>query len=61
MNDEKTRLVEERQHHFRNRLECIKKPERNRKWESRKKRNTAAEKMLDKSQNPLILCDKLKL
>lgn len=53
MNDEKTRLVEEGNTIYEIDLECMqRKQERNRKWESRKKRIHPPKKMLDKSQNP---------
>ena len=53
MNDEKTRLVEESNTIYEIDLECMqRKQERNRKWESRKKRIQPPKKMLDKSQNP---------
>ena len=45
MNDEKTRLVEEGNTIYEIDLECMqRKQERNRKWESRNEKNTAAEK-----------------
>ena len=62
MNDEKTRLVEEGNTIYEIDLECMqRKQERNRKWESRKKRIQPPKKCLTNPKIPLILCDKLKL